>query len=101
MDQENEHEHGHGGGHGHGGRHEHPSAPKSFSAAFATGILLNLGLVVVEIVYGVASHSMTLVADAVHNLGDVLGLGMSWAAAAVALAKPPTAGLMAFAGPQS
>ena len=63
-------------------------SPRSFSAAFAAGILLNLAFVIIEVIYGVRSHSMALVTDAAHNLGDVLGLGLSWGAAVLAVAKP-------------
>lgn len=57
------------------------------STPFAIGIGLNLVFVVVEVVYGFLAHSMALVADAGHNLGDVLGLGLSWGAIVLA-ARP-------------
>jgi cobalt-zinc-cadmium efflux system protein len=72
--------------HDHGHHHEH--APKTRGQAFAIGIALNLVFVIVEVVYGVLSHSIALLADAGHNLGDVLGLGLSWGAAALAGLKP-------------
>ena len=66
------HDHGHGGpGHVH--------APASFGKAFAIGISLNVGLVVAEAVYGYLGNSTALLADAGHNLGDVLGLVAAWA----------------------
>jgi cobalt-zinc-cadmium efflux system protein len=68
--------------------HSHAEAPRDFSAAFAIGISLNLIFVVVEVVYGLISHSMALVADAGHNLGDVLGLGLSWGALLLAQRRP-------------
>ena len=74
------HEHGHHHGHAHG--------PISNSRAFALGIGLNLAFVVVEVVYGVLAHSVALLADAGHNFGDVLGLGLSWGATALASLKP-------------
>ena len=40
--------------------------------------------------YGVVSHSVALLADAGHNFGDVLGLGLSWGATALAGLKPST-----------
>jgi cobalt-zinc-cadmium efflux system protein len=55
---------------------------------FAIGIALNLAFVAVEVFYGVVSHSVALLADAGHNLGDVLGLGLSWGATALATLKP-------------
>lgn len=78
--------HGHHHGHGHG----HSHAPASFGRAFAVGITLNLGFVVVEAVYGVIAGSMALVADAGHNLSDVLGLVIAWTASVLA-ARPPSA----------
>ena len=72
------HEHGHGHGHGHG--HHHSHAPASFGRAFAIGIVLNLAFVIIEGIFGVLSGSMALVADAGHNLSDVLGLVMAWGA---------------------
>ena len=56
--------------------------------AFAVGIALNLGFVVAEVVYGLLANSIALVADAGHNLGDVLGLGMAWAASVMARRMP-------------
>jgi cobalt-zinc-cadmium efflux system protein len=80
------HSHGHGG-HGHGG-HGHSHAPASFGRAFAIGTALNLGFVAVEAVYGIASGSMSLLADAGHNLSDVLGLGIAWTAASLGKRAP-------------
>src|SRR3978361_1322930 len=66
-------------GHQHGiGGHQH--APASFGKAFAIGIALNLAYVVGESSYGVVAHSLALLADAGHNLGDVLGLACAWLA---------------------
>lgn len=78
--------HGHNH-HGHG--HGHSHAPASFGRAFAVGITLNLAFVIVEAVYGVISGSMALVADAGHNLSDVLGLVIAWVASILA-ARPPS-----------
>lgn len=80
------HHHHHDHSHGHG----HSHAPASFGRAFAVGIGLNLAFVVVEAVYGVISGSMALVADAGHNLSDVLGLVIAWIAS-VLTARPPSA----------
>ncbi|TXM90856.1 MULTISPECIES: cation diffusion facilitator family transporter [unclassified Methylobacterium] len=66
-------------GHGHGG-HGHVHAPASFGRAFAIGIGLNAAFVVIEAGYGWAANSMSLVADAGHNLSDVLGLVAAWVA---------------------
>ena len=73
--------HGHGshghGGHAHGG---HGHVPKNFGRAFAIGIALNAAFVVIEAGYGYSSNAMSLVADAGHNLSDVLGLVAAWIA---------------------
>jgi cobalt-zinc-cadmium efflux system protein len=75
------HDHDH---HGHG----HSHAPTDFGRAFAVGISLNSGFVLLEAIYGFLSHSMALVADAGHNLSDVLGLAMAWGAAILARRSP-------------
>ena len=81
------HDHGHDHDHAHGlGGHHH--APASFGRAFAIGILLNTGFVVVEGAYGLLSGSMALVADAGHNLSDVLGLLIAWGATILAARSP-------------
>jgi cobalt-zinc-cadmium efflux system protein len=67
------HSHGHGHGHGHG--------PRSYGRAFAIGIVLNSVFVLVEAGFGILSGSMALVADAGHNLSDVLSLLIAWGAA--------------------
>ena len=51
-----------------------------FGRAFAIGVALNSAFIAAEVVFGLFSHSLTLLADAGHNLGDVLGLLMAWAA---------------------
>lgn len=66
--------------HDHHHHHGHSHAPADFGFAFAVGIALNLAFVIVEAGYGVFSNSMALIADAGHNLGDVLGLGVAWMA---------------------
>jgi cobalt-zinc-cadmium efflux system protein len=63
--------------------HDHPGlghthAPASFGPAFAIGTALNVGYVIVQVMFGIAAHSLALVADAGHNLGDVLGLVLAW-----------------------
>jgi cobalt-zinc-cadmium efflux system protein len=62
--------------------HHHGSA--DYSRAFALGIILNVGFVVVETIYGFIANSMSLLADAGHNLSDVLGLVDAWAGAVMA-----------------
>src|SRR5215472_10460189 len=80
-----------GNDHDHHPHHDAPNsnpAPRSYGRAFAVGIVLNLAFVVVEVAYGLVAHSLALVADAGHNLGDVLGLGLSWGATALATLRP-------------
>ena len=81
--------HGHShGGHGHSG-HGHSHAPAAgHDRAFAIGIELNLGFIVAEVVFGLMAHSVSLLADAGHNLSDVLGLGAAWAAIALGRRSP-------------
>jgi cobalt-zinc-cadmium efflux system protein len=80
-DHGHDHAHGHGHSHSHGGGHHgHHHAPTDFGVAFALGALLNIGFVGAEAVYGLLAHSMALLADAGHNLGDVLALLAAWAA---------------------
>lgn len=77
------HGHSHGGGHG----HQH-HAPADFGRAFAIGAGLNIAFVAVEAAAGLMTGSLALVADAGHNLSDVLGLLMAWGAAAMARQAP-------------
>jgi cobalt-zinc-cadmium efflux system protein len=86
------HEHGHDHGHDHGGHqgHGHHHGPASYDRAFAIGVALNAGFVAAEVVFGLAANSMSLLADAAHNLGDVLGLLLAWGAAWLSR-RPPTA----------
>lgn len=65
--------------HAHAG-HTHSHGPANFDRAFAIGIVLNTGFVVAEVAFGIAAHSLALLADAGHNLSDVLGLVLSWSA---------------------
>lgn len=76
-----DHHHDH---HGHG--HQH--GPVNYGRAFALGITLNLGFVGVEVVYGLMANSMALIADAGHNLSDVLALALAWLASLLAQRKP-------------
>jgi len=83
------HHHGHQS-HSHHDRHgPHGHMPKNFGRAFALGIALNTVYIVVEFVFGLLSGSMALLADAGHNLSDVLGLAVAWAGAELAK-RPPT-----------
>ena len=85
------HDHGHhhdahhGHSHGHAG---HSHAPATFGRAFAIGAAVNMAFVVLQVFYGLAANSVALLADAVHNLGDVLGLLIAWGAAALTRRAP-------------
>jgi cobalt-zinc-cadmium efflux system protein len=79
-----DHHHDHAHSHGPGG---HSHAPVSFGTAFAIGIALNTIFIIVEAIYGYTSNSTALIADAGHNLSDVLGLIVAWVA--VILSKRP------------
>jgi len=68
--------------------HDHQHAPADFGRAFAIGIALNLAFVAVETVYGFVANSMSLLADAGHNLSDVLGLVVAWSGAIMARRAP-------------
>ena len=71
-------------GHAH---HHHDHAP-DFTRAFAIGIAINIGIVAVELVFGLLANSMALISDAGHNLSDVLGLVVGWAGAVMAKRSP-------------
>ena len=58
--------------------HGHSHAPANFNRAFAIGIALNLGFVLIEAFYGWHVNSLALLADAGHNLSDVAGLVLAW-----------------------
>jgi cobalt-zinc-cadmium efflux system protein len=84
---------GHGtgqGAHRHGGHaHAHVHAPVAgHGRAFAIAVALNVAIVLVQAVYGVIAHSTALLADAGHNLSDVLGLLLAWGAAWLTTRRP-------------
>ena len=66
----------------------HAHTPANYGRAFAIGVTLNLAFVVLEVIYGRVSHSLALVADAGHNLSDVLGLVLAWGAMMLARRRP-------------
>lgn len=72
------------------GHHHHPAASgASATRAFAAVTLINLAYTALEAGYGFAINSLALLSDALHNLGDVLGLALAWGAAVIAQ-RPPT-----------
>jgi cobalt-zinc-cadmium efflux system protein len=71
---------------GHGHHHDHTAM--SATRAFAAVTLINLLYTALEAGYGFATNSLALLSDALHNLGDVLGLGLAWGAAVLARRAP-------------
>src|SRR5579864_2025296 len=70
--------------------HHHDSSPPSnLNVLFATGVALNIAIVGLQTAYGLVAHSTALLADAGHNLGDVLSLAVAWGAATLTK-LPPT-----------
>ncbi|MFM0269281.1 cation diffusion facilitator family transporter [Paraburkholderia aspalathi] len=85
-----DHAHGSHAGHSHnhsGHSHAHAPAP-GHGRAFALAVGLNVAIVVVQAVYGVIAHSTALLADAGHNLSDVLGLLLAWGATWLVARRP-------------
>ncbi|TRD10813.1 cation transporter [Erythrobacter insulae] len=89
--------HGHAPGRGDGdtdchglhNHHGHHHSPADFGNAFLIGVILNSVFVVVEAVFGFLYGSMALVADAGHNLSDVMALLLAWGAS-IAAKRPPS-----------
>ena len=71
----------------HSHEHEHASGPVP-DTRYAIGVGVNAAFVVAEVFFGFAAHSMALVADAAHNLTDVLGLLLAWGATVLARRLP-------------
>jgi cobalt-zinc-cadmium efflux system protein len=89
QDQQHDHRHDHGHSHGHGHGHHHHHAPvPGHGRAFALAIGVNSLFVAIEFVYGFIANSTALMADAGHNLSDVLGLVLAWSAAVLAKRAP-------------
>ena len=74
--------------HAHAVGHSHAHAHLDYGRAFAIGIALNLVYVVAEAAAGLISGSLALLADAGHNLGDVLSLSLAWGAAVLSRRRP-------------
>jgi cobalt-zinc-cadmium efflux system protein len=73
------HSHDHDG-HSHSEGHHHHGDPNNHGRVFVIAIALNAAFVVIELAYGLIANSMALMADAGHNLSDVLGLLLAWSA---------------------
>jgi cobalt-zinc-cadmium efflux system protein len=87
-DHDHQHKQGHAHNHGAGGHHHHQAPQAGQGRAFAIAVGLNLLIVVVQAVYGFIAHSTALLADAGHNLSDVLGLLLAWGAVWLGTHKP-------------
>lgn len=94
---DHDHDDRHGHGHGHGHRHDHGHghshahhhhAPADMGRAFAIGVLLNTIFVAAEAGVGLWTGSLALLADAGHNLSDVLSLVLAWGATILAKRAP-------------
>jgi len=70
--------------------HSHDHTSVDFGTTFAIATALNLGLVAVQVFYGVVANSVALLADAGHNFGDALGLVIAWGAHVLAKLNPTT-----------
>ena len=79
---------GHHDAHDHDHHSGHVHAPKDFGPMFAIATALNVGLVAIQVFYGIAAHSVALLADAGHNFGDALGLVIAWGAHVLAKLSP-------------
>ena len=67
----------------------HSHVPQDFGRAFAIGIGLNSAFIAIEVIFGFFANSMALIADAGHNLSDVLGLVVAWLAVKLTQ-RPPS-----------
>ncbi len=87
------HEH-HAHAHAHAHGHSHVLTPDGINKRMGIAVVLNLVFVVIESSFGFLSNSVALIADAGHNLGDVLGLICAWAA--IVLTRRPPAGKFTY-----
>ncbi|MBV7538804.1 cation diffusion facilitator family transporter [Duganella sp. sic0402] len=88
MSKHHDHDHHDHHGHDHGHHHHHHGDPNAMGRAFVIAIVLNSVFVAVEFFYGFLANSTALMADAGHNLSDVLGLMLAWGAAILAKRIP-------------
>jgi cobalt-zinc-cadmium efflux system protein len=87
-DRSNAKGHSHAHNHSHGGHHHHHAPAAGNGRAFAIAVALNVLIVLVQAIYGVIAHSTALLADAGHNLSDVLGLLLAWGAMWLTTRRP-------------
>jgi cobalt-zinc-cadmium efflux system protein len=93
-DHDHDHEHGHEHAHGHGHGHTHALTADGVNLRMGIAVVLNVVFVVIEAAFGFLSNSVALIADAGHNLGDVLGLICAWAA--IVLTRRPPGGKFTY-----
>jgi len=60
--------------------HNHSHDPVNYNRVFIISATLNISFVIIEAVSGILANSLALLADAGHNLSDVLGLLLAWGA---------------------
>ena len=72
----------------HNHSHGHDHGTSSYNRAFIVSVALNTGFVVIEATYGILANSLALLADAGHNLSDVLGLLLAWGASVLVRRRP-------------
>lgn len=80
--------HSHAMSHDHHGHEHGHAAGAGFGRAFALGLALNIGFVAAEAAFGILGHSVALLADAGHNLSDILGLAVAWTASILVRRRP-------------
>ena len=68
--------------------HNHNHETANYNRAFAFGVILNVGFVVAEVIFGLTADSLALIADAGHNLSDVIGLLLAWGASYMGNLQP-------------
>jgi len=68
--------------------HSHSDKYKNYNKSFVLGISLNVIYIIIEVIYGIIVNSLALIADAGHNLSDVLGLLLAWGASYLVTKKP-------------
>ena len=88
MLHQHDHSHSHAHHHSDTETHHHHAMPKQHGGAFVIAIGLNITFVAIEFSYGLLANSTALLADAGHNLSDVLGLMLSWMAAILSRRQP-------------
>lgn len=66
----------------------HHTDGQDYGTAFAIGVALNVVFVVIEAAYGFYGNSLALLADAGHNLSDVLGLLLAWTGHVLGKVRP-------------